>query len=230
MKIIKPYIEVEPFDGIKIAKKLEMIGRVAYKSEEKITEESYKKFLAGIIENGHESVLEHESITVKFVVDRGISHEIVRHRIAAYTQESTRYCNYSQGRFGYEITVIAPFYLEDKESNAFLEWKHACRNAEDSYFYMLKNDCSPQEARAVLPTSLKTELIVTYNIREWRHFFKLRADKAAHMQVQQVAIPLLLHFRKQIPLLFDDVSYNNDFETKHYAEIKEVEGENAKRE
>lgn len=219
MKIIEPYVEVKPFDGLKIMKNLEEYGRICYKSEDRITDTSHEKFIRNIIKRGHESVLEHEKITVKFVVDRGVSHELVRHRISSFSQESTRYANYSQDRFGSEITVIAPFYLEDKKSNAFLEWKYACRNAEDSYFYMLKNDCSPQEARAVLPNSLKTEVVMTTNIRDWRHFFKLRADKAAHPQMQQVAIPLLLYFKERMPVLFEDIEYNKNFKEKHYAEV-----------
>ena len=133
---------------------------------------------AGIIKRGHEAVLEHCSFTVKFVCDRGVSHEIVRHRLASYCQESTRYCNYGKDQFGSEITVIEPCYLNEN-TFAYDEWKEACRRAETAYFNLLNWGLSPQEARAVLPNSLKTEVVMTANIREWRHFLRLRTSTGA---------------------------------------------------
>ena len=191
MKIIKAGFEVvTPINGMEILKSIEQAGRVCYKSEDQITEDSATKFLAGIIKRGHEAVLEHQSITVKFIVDRGVSHEIVRHRLAAYCQESTRYCNYSKNSFGSEITVIEPCFLVH-DTPQWAAWESAMKNAEFSYFRMLDLGCSPQEARSVLPNSLKTEVVMTANIREWRHFFKLRCAPAAHPQMREVAIPLL---------------------------------------
>ncbi len=208
MKIIEPSFEfVTPMSmilGKVIMKRLEKIGRVCYKSEDKITDDSYEKFLRGIIKRGHESVLEHCSITVKFVCDRGVTHEIVRHRIGAYSQESTRYCNYSGDKFGNEITVIKPLFW-DEESYSYKAWYDACQFAEDAYFELLRSGASPQEARSVLPNSLKTEIVVTYNIREWRHFFKLRCGKAAHPQMREVAIMALKEFYKYMPILFEDI-------------------------
>lgn len=208
MKIIEPSFEfVTPMSmipGKVIMKRLEKIGRVCYKSEDKITDDSYEKFLRGIIKRGHESVLEHCSITVKFVCDRGVTHEIVRHRIGAYSQESTRYCNYSGDKFGNEITVIKPCFWKEN-STAYDMWSASCRNSEVAYFKLLHNGASPQEARSVLPNSLKTEIVVTYNIREWRHFFKLRCSKAAHPQMREVAIMALKEFYKYMPILFEDI-------------------------
>jgi thymidylate synthase (FAD) len=205
MRIIKPRVEfITPINGDVILKRLEQCGRVCYKSEGRITENSAPKFVAGIIKHGHEAVLEHCSFTVKFVCDRGVSHEIVRHRMASYCQESTRYCNYSKGDFGSEIMVIEPSYLI-KGTAAYDAWKAACEATEQAYFDLLNWGLSPQEARAVLPNSLKTEVVMTANIREWRHFLKLRCSKAAHPQMREVATQLLKELQEKIPVLFDDI-------------------------
>lgn len=211
MKIIKPDVEfITPIDGQTILKRIEWCGRVCYKSEDKITEGSAEKFCQNIIKRGHEAVLEHCSFTVKFICDRGVSHEIVRHRLAAYCQESTRYCNYSKNGFGNEITVIEPCYLDKQGLGMFKYdlWRTACEEAEKNYFALLSAGCTPQEARAVLPNSLKTEVVMTANIREWRHFFKLRCAPAAHPQMREVAIMLLNQCRERIPILFDDIEIN----------------------
>ena len=205
MKIIKPDVQfITPIDGATILKRLEQCGRVCYKSEDKITDTSAAKFVAGIIKRGHEAVLEHFDITVKFVCDRGVSHEIVRHRMASYCQESTRYCNYSKDVFGSEITVIRPSFLTEG-TPGWQYWKVACRMAEKSYFELLDWGCTPQEARAVLPNSLKTEVVMTANIREWRHFLKLRCSPAAHPQMREVALILLDKVHALIPVCFDDI-------------------------
>ena len=203
MKIIKPDVQfITPIDGATILKRLEKCGRVCYKSEEKITEGSAEKFVAGIIKRGHEAVLEHCSFTVKFICDRGVSHEIVRHRMASYCQESTRYCNYGKDKFGEEITVIEPCFLNEQTAHI---WKRACETTETAYFALLDEGCTPQEARSVLPNSLKTEVIMTANIREWRHFLKLRCSPAAHPQMQEVALILLDKVHDSIPVCFDDI-------------------------
>lgn len=205
MNIIKPRIDfITPIDGGVILKRIEECGRVCYKSEDRITDDSAPKFVAGLIKRGHEAVLEHCSFTVKFTCDRGVSHEIVRHRMASYCQESTRYCNYGRGDFGSEITVIEPCYL-NKDTFAYDEWKASCRRAEAAYFNLLNWGLSPQEARAVLPNSLKTEVVMTANIREWRHFLKLRTSKAAHPQMREVATQLLSELQKLVPVCFDDI-------------------------
>ncbi len=201
MEIIKPYFIIEDkINGEKILKNLEKYGRVSHKSENRITSDSARKFIARIIKMGHESVLEHEKITVRFICDRGVSHEIVRHRIASYTQESTRYCNYkSQG-----IKIIEPlFFVNDPEK--YKIWLKVMRVCEKAYTDLINAGANPEEARSVLPNSLKTEIIVTFNLRQWRHFFKLRCSQKAHPQMREIAIPLLKKFQELIPVVFDDI-------------------------
>lgn len=205
MKIINAGYEfITPINGDVILQRIEQAGRTCYKSEDKITEDSSKKFCESILKRGHEAVLEHCSFTVKFIVDRGVSHEIVQHRVASYCQESTRYCNYSKDKFGNEITVIKPCFW-DENSDLYRDWKSAMRMAESHYFDLLTQGATPQEARSVLPNSLKTEVVMTANIREWRHFLKLRTSVAAHPQIREVAIPLLKELQAKIPVLFDDI-------------------------
>lgn len=207
MKIINADVQfVTPIDGDIILKRIEECGRVAYKSEKNITTDSAKQFVANLIKRGHESVLEHCSFTVKFICDRGVSHELVRHRLAAYTQESTRYCNYSKDGFGNEITVIRPpFFTEN--SKEYKEWENSCLRAEHGYLTLLDMGATPQEARSVLPNSLKTEINMTANLREWRHFFKLRCARDAHPQMREVAIKLLHMCQEKIPIVFDDLNF-----------------------
>lgn len=206
MKIIKPNVEVlTNVDSNEVLKMIEIAGRTCYKSESKITEDSAKDFVKMLIKRGHEAMLEHYNITLKFICDRGVTHEIVRHRIASYAQESTRYCNYSKDQFGNEITVIEPLFW-DEHSAHYGEWEIACRNAEKSYFELINHGATPQEARSVLPNSLKTEIVVTMNLRELRHFFKLRTAKAVHPQMREVAIMALNQIREMIPVVFDDIN------------------------
>lgn len=213
MKVIKPYYEIlTPISpgGIKELKLIEKVGRTCYKSEDRITEdgESAKKFVKMLIDHKHEAMIEHSFLSVKFICDRGVSHEIVRHRMASYAQESTRYCNYSKGKFGGEMVVIKPYFFNPTEM-AF--WKDSCEAAEGAYMYLVENGKSPQEARSVLPNSLKTELIMSTNYREWRHFLRLRTAPDAHPQIRELLIPLLLDLKNQLPIIFDDigVSYDN---------------------
>ena len=205
MKIINASYRIEtPIDGAEILKRIEKAGRTCYKSEDRITEESAKSFVRMLIERGHESVLEHESITVRFICDRGVSHEIVRHRLASYSQESTRYCNYSGDRFGSELTFIKPCFFKEKKG-AYCSWYNSMDFAECAYFDMLDDGCTPQEARSVLPSSIKTEVVMTANLREWRHFLKLRTAKAAHPQMRELTVPLLKELQERIPVVFDDI-------------------------
>jgi len=218
MQAIKAYTQIfKDFEGQKVLQKLELVGRTCYKSEDKITEDSAAKFVAGLIKRGHEAMLEHVSITVKFVTDRGISHEIVRHRIASYCQESTRYCNYSQDKFGKELTFIIPEFL-NYGSEGFKLWKDEMKQVEKTYFAMLEAGHTPQEARSVLPNSLKTELVMTANLREWRAFFKLRAANstgAAHPQMLEITRPLLDDLKAMIPVVFDDITYEKGGEKEN---------------
>jgi len=205
MKIIKPSFDFfDNVDGHEIIKSIERFGRVCYKSEEKITETSANVFISNIIKNGHESVIEHEKITVKIICDRGISHEIVRHRIASYSQESTRYCNYTQNKFGKELTFIKPCFLNES-SEAYSIWFNQMATIEKNYIKLISIGIPPEQARSILPNSLKTEIIVTMNLREWRHFFKLRTSKRAHPQMREITIPLLEQFKKLLPVIFDDI-------------------------
>lgn len=192
--------------GVKELQHIEKIGRVCYKSENNITEdgESAKKFVKMLIDRGHEAMIEHSSLSVKFVVDRGVSHELVRHRIASFAQESTRYCDYSKDKFSKEITVIKPCFLEEG-TNDYNLWKAIMENDEVYYFAFLELGHSPQEARSVLPNSLKTEIVMTANYREWRNFFKLRTAQASHPQMREVTIPLLEELKTKISIIFDDI-------------------------
>lgn len=216
MILVKPSHEIlTPVDGDQILKGIEVAGRTCYKSEDKITADSARAFVARIVKSGHDSVIEHASISVRFVCDRGVSHEIVRHRLAAYSQESTRYCDYKGG-----VTFVIPSWMNaiivEHETKAGQypfgistlpeqEWYDSMVNAEASYLFLLRKGWSPQQARSVLPNSLKTEIVMTANIREWRHVLKLRTSAAAHPQMRELMIPLLTEFKAQIPVLFDDI-------------------------
>lgn len=210
MKVISASFVIEDtVDGEKILKNIERCGRVCYKTEGNITNESAKIFVKKIIESGHESVIEHEKVTVRIICDRGVTHEIVRHRLASYSQESTRYCNYSSKKFGGEITVVEPCFWgsNNKADKAKMEiWRATMRNVEDAYFKLIALGATAQEARSVLPNSLKTEIVMTANLREWRHFFKLRCSSKAHPQMREVAVPMLKEFKKLIPVIFDDIN------------------------
>ena len=208
--------------GIKELQHIEKIGRVCYKSEDRIIEdgESAKKFVGMLIRNGHEAMIEHSSLSVKFTVDRGVSHELVRHRIASFAQESTRYCNYANNKFGGECTYIdiTPGMLldtkmknmsEDELNAVYDEWVLAMEDAEKHYMRMLKLGATPQIARSVLPNSTKTEITITANYREWRNFFKLRVPKTAHPQMREVTIELLKELKTRIPVIFDDIESEN---------------------
>lgn len=205
MRIISPGHEILFMqDGASILKQIETAGRICYKSENKITSDSAAGFVKSIIKTGHHSVVEHISISVRFICDRGITHEIVRHRLAAYSQESTRYANYSKDKFGNEITVIKPYFWPEG-SEEYLEWETAMKNAEQSYLKLLQNGARPEQARSVLPNSLKTEIVMTCNLREWRHVLDLRCSKASHPQIREIMLPLLAEFHEKIPVLFDDL-------------------------
>ena len=207
MKIIDPYVELESeINGEDILKTIEKVGRVCYKSEDRITEESAKRFVESLMKRGHESVIEHVSLSVRVVCDRGVTHEIVRHRVASYAQESTRYCNYGKDKFDNELTFINPcFWTGDEDKDKKDIWINTMKNIEKQYLELLKIGATPEEARSILPNSLKTEIIITMNLREWRHFFKLRTSNAAHPQMRQVAFMILEIFKEKVPVIFDDI-------------------------
>jgi len=208
MKIIEPSHEiltpVEGEAGRNMLRLIERAARTCYKSEDAITCDSHSAFVTKIATVfKHVSVIEHCSVTVKFICDRGVTHEIVRHRLAAYSQESTRYCNYAKDKFGNEITVIRPFFFTDEQRYGF--WQRAMKECEDLYLSLLGAGASAQEARSVLPNSLKTEIVMTANLREWQHIFRLRCSSKAHPQMQQLMKPLFAEFQQHLPELFADI-------------------------
>ena len=218
MIVIKPCFEILTHfsdGGIEELQKIERAARTCYKSEDKINKigESAKKLVTALIKSGHEAMLEHSQLSVRFICDRGVSHEIVRHRLFSFAQESSRYVNYSKDKFGNEITVIEPCFWcgdDDRSKMMYNEWYEQCKSAESSYLLLTKMGATAQEARSVLPNSTKTEIVVTGNYREWRNFFKLRVDKAAHPQMRELTIPLLHVLKTLIPIVFDDIGEGGD--------------------
>ena len=204
MRVISPSFEIiNPPDGQEVLRHLELCGRVCYKSEGGIGEGSAERLVSHMLSRGHESPIEHFSVSVRIISDRGVSHEWVRHRIASYSQESTRYCNYSQAKFGNELTFIKP-YFADEGAPLYEAWADAMREAEKAYFDMLNKGAKPEDARSVLPNSLKTEFICTMNLREWRHFFALRCAEGALPAMRETSVPLREEFRKLIPVVFEE--------------------------
>ena len=195
---------------------IERACRTCYKSENLITDESYKNLLKNCLNRGHESVLEHEKITVRMICDIGVYKDLTRHRHASFSIESTRYCNYSKDKFSNEIDFIRPFHLQQIE---YKLWKNCMDTIEKTYLKMARLDCKPDQMRMILPHSTAAEVTMTANIREWKHILSLRASKHAHPSVQQLMIPLLLEFKKTMPEIFEEVSYNEEFNSSDYAEI-----------
>jgi thymidylate synthase (FAD) len=224
MKLVKASYSIEsPIDGLSMLKAIEKAGRTCYKSEDKITDDSCIKFVKMLINKGHESVLEHQSISVRFVIDRGIVAELTRHRIASFSVESTRYVNHSKKD---HIEFIIPCWFKSNYNTLIkninmcigdnlpyedeMEWISAMEKSEYYYYELMTNyNWTPQEARSVLPNSLKSEIVVTANLREWRTIFKQRTSKAAHPQMREVMIPLLEELQTKIPVIFNDINKDN---------------------
>lgn len=208
MRVINAGYEIiSDLNGEEILKHIERCARVCYKSEDRITDGSAEKMVAALIRSGHEAMLEHYSFTVKFICDRGVSHELVRHRIASFAQESSRYCCYAKDKFGKELTFINPCFWEPDSDN-YARWFHEMDEAEKTYLAMIENGATPEQARDILPTSIKTEIVMTANLREFRHFFKLRAEGVTgkpHPQMLEITIPLLKELKQKIPVVFDDI-------------------------
>ena len=207
MRVISPSFEIinRP-DGQEVLNHLELCGRVCYKSESGIGEGSAERLVRHMLSRGHESPIEHYSVSVRVICDRGVSHEWVRHRLASYSQESTRYCNYSQDKFGNELTFIKPYFAEPHTA-LYSTWVIAMAEAEKAYFDLLDFGAKPEDARSVLPNSIKTEFICTMNLREWRHFFRLRCAPAAHPAMREISIPLLAEFLEMLPVVFEDIPF-----------------------
>lgn len=241
MRVIKATVNIlSEINGDDALKSIELAARTCYKSEENITEESAKKLVKNLIESNHDAMLEFYDVTVKFTCDRGVSHELVRHRMASYAQESTRYCNYSKDKFNNQLVFVMPSWCnmpeckiecsyqynyfggEEKKGAAYFtrpkvsgdlntasqtfNWIDSIDYAEYMYFKLLKQGLRPEQARAVLPNSLKTEIVMKANLREWRHFFKLRCAKAAHPDMRYLAIELLKQMSSKIEIVFDDLA------------------------
>lgn len=190
--------------GKQIIANIENIARTCYRSEDSIKEGSAERMIRTLIRRGHGAMLEHESISVRCHTDRAIANEMVRHRMASYAQESTRYCNYSKEKFQNQIAVVAPFPME-KNPHAYAEWFKAASCAEQAYLNMLHYGATPEQARDILPNCLATEIVITANMREWRHIMSLRTAEDAHPKLRQLMKGILQDFQKTIPVLFDDI-------------------------
>lgn len=232
MLLVEPEIQVENYDGIRIMKNIERACRTCYRSEGLITEDSYKKLLKNCINRGHESILEHEKITIRMRCDIGVYKDLTRHRFGSFSIESTRYCNYNKDKFGNEIKFIEPVFYTDSWKLANYEgaamtteelkssiWYNCMEEIEDSYNYMGELECTPDEMRMLLPHSTAAEVTMTANIREWRHILELRCSKAAHPAIRQLLIPLLLKFKEDMPELFSAIDYDIDFPQEKYAKL-----------
>ena len=219
MKIIKPKIEIEDFDGVQIMKNIELACRTCYRSEGSITEDSYKKLLTNCINRGHESVLEHEKITIRMICDIGVYKDLTRHRFASFSIESTRYCNYGKDKFNNEIKFIEPCNIE-KGTTEYGQWFNIMNTIEKAYNEMADLGCTPDQMRMILPHSTAAAVTMTANIREWKHILELRCSKMAHPAIRQLLIPLLLIFQAKMPEIFKDIPYDMDFPTEKFAELK----------
>jgi len=213
-KLVSPSFEIlTETDGIKILKHLEKIARTCYRSEDKISADgaSAKKLIASLIKSGHEAMIEHYNISVRFVSDMGFYKDLTRHRMASYAIESTRYCNYSKGKFGNELTFSKPQHITEGTPEYDI-WYKCMLDIEKAYMKManLKDSAGelyikPDQLRMLLPHSINAEINITANLREWRHIFRLRTSRAAHPSVSTLMRELLIEFKKQIPIVFDDI-------------------------
>ena len=217
MRLVEPWIKVEKFDGVKIMKKLERACRTCYRSEGSIKEDSYKKLLTNCITRGHESVLEHEKITVRIYSDVGSYKDLTRHRFASFSIESTRYCSYDKDKYGNEISIMNPIYIEDKE--IYEVWKKTMEEMEKGYIKMKELGATTDMVREVLPHSTAAEYTMPANIREWKHLLSLRTTKHVHPSIRQVLIPLFRLFKQEMPEIFGDVEYDEDFKEEYYAKL-----------
>ena len=222
MKIVDPVIFVENYDSEKIMKNIERACRTCYKSENLITNDSYKKLLRNCINRGHESILEHEKISVRMICDIGVYKDLTRHRFASFSIESTRYCNYSKDKFDNEIKFINPVHIEEN-SEIYEVWKNTMENIEQNYIKMSQLGAMPDQLRMILPHSTAAEVYMTADIREWRHILSLRCSKMTHPAVRQLLIPLLLKFQNDMPELFDGIEYDTEFPSNKFARLELID-------
>ena len=218
MKLIDPIIYVEDYDGKAMMKRIERACRTCYRSENSINEESYKTLLANCLNRGHESILEHEKVSIRMICDIGVYKDLTRHRFASFSIESTRYWNYGKDKFDNEIKFIKPCHM-DEGSKIYKEWENALKAIEKSYLKMSKLEAKPDQLRMILPHSTAAEVNMTCNLREWRHVLSLRASSHTHPSIRQLMIPLLLKFKEDMPELFDNVDYDTDFPKEKYAQL-----------
>lgn len=234
MRIVEPKIEIEKYNGIKIMKNIERACRTCYRSEGSITEDSYKNLLKNCISRGHESVLEHEKITIRMICDIGVYKDLTRHRAGtAFSIESTRWINYSKDKFGNELTFIEPIFfetlgedqdlLETKNQKLTMSWYNAMDAIENVYLEMANEGAKPDDLRMILPHSTAAEVTMTCNIREWKHILTLRTAKQVHPAIRQLLIPLLLNFKENMPEIFETIEYDTEFPKEKYAEISYIE-------
>lgn len=222
MKIIDPIIEVENYNGTKIMKNIERACRTCYRSEGNITEESYKKLLSNCINRGHESVLEHEKITIRMTCDIGVYKDLTRHRFGSFSIESTRYCNYGKDKFDNELKFIKPCNI-DGSSELYSNWIGAMDFIEKEYIAMSNNGATPDQLRMILPHSTAAQVTMTANIREWKHILDLRTKSMSHPSIRQLLIPLLLKFKKDMPEIFNSIEYDKKFPEDKYAKLLVME-------
>ena len=217
MRIVEPWIMVEKIDGKKIMKKIERACRTCYRSGGKISENSYKTLLTNCITRGHEWVLEHEKVTVRIYSDIGSYKDLTRHRHASFSVESTRYCSYDKDKFGNEISFINPIYMEDKD--VYKTWENTMKEIENGYKKMKELGATTDMCREILPHSTAAEYTMTANIREWKHILSLRTTKHVHPSIRQVLIPLLKYFKEEMPEIFGDIEYDEEFNPNYYAKL-----------
>ena len=217
MRLVEPWIKVEKFDGVKIMKRIERACRTCYRSEDNISEDSYKNLLTNCLNRGHESVLEHEKITVRIYSDIGSYKDLTRHRFASFSVESKKKNSYNKDKYGNEIAIIDPVYIEDKE--VYATWKNAMEEMEKSYMKMKELGATTDMCREILPHSTAAEYTMTANIREWKHILELRTTNHVHPAIRQILIPLLLLFKEQMPEIFGNIEYDTEFNPKYYAKL-----------
>ena len=218
MKIVEPWIKVEKFDGVAIMKRIERACRTCYRSEGKVTDDSYKDLIKNCITRGHESVLEHEKISIRAYSDIGVYKDLTRHRFASFSVESTRYCSYDKDKYGNEIKFINPSYIEDEK--IYEIWKKTMQEAEKGYMEMKKQGGATDMCRLLLPHSTAAEFTMTANIREWKHILSLRTTNHVHPAIRQILIPLLKLFKEEMPEIFENIEYDEEFNPKYYAKLE----------
>lgn len=218
MILEKPQVFIEPYDPLKIMRNIERAMRTCYRSEGTMTEDSYKRLLGMAITSGHESVMEHEKITVRLRCSVGTYKDLTRHRIGtAFSIESTRWCNYGKDKFDNQLRFIDPVYITEQNKKEI--WENCMKTIEEDYMKGAAMGMKPDELRLMLPHSTAADVTMTCNIREWRHILSLRTQKNVHPEIRQLLIPILLKFKYTMPELFNDIEYDKDFPNEWYAEV-----------